>query len=136
MTNKMNFTSNQWFLVGLTSNAAAAFVVGWVLVATTQPLGFAMLLGSIFVIGSVWPFYKSKQVLAAEKLDAHALVQLQAQQWNNAHRKGVAVAYEKSPLEGRVILKTTSNAYVLGDEAVVDLEYLGVAMLSKIQLAP
>lgn len=65
--------------------------------------------------------------------DAHAAAQFIALRWNANHPAGTTVTYEKSPLEGRIILKTCGAAYVLGDEAVVELEHIGTAMLRKIE---
>lgn len=53
------------------------------------------------------------------------------ERWNAAIAVGADVTYEKSELEGRVILKTIARAYVLGDEAVVELEHIGLCKLSK-----
>lgn len=63
--------------------------------------------------------------------DAMSAARLSVMKWNASLAVGMAVTYEKSPLEGRVILKTSGPAYVLGDEAVVELEYIGTAMLKK-----
>lgn len=51
--------------------------------------------------------------------------------WNRSVKVGTAVTYLKSKLEGKVILKTVGPAYIIGGEAAVDLEYLGLALLSK-----
>lgn len=51
--------------------------------------------------------------------------------WNRVVKIGATVTYLKSELEGKVIFKTAGPAYIFGDQAVVDLEHLGVALLSK-----
>lgn len=66
--------------------------------------------------------------------DAQAAAQFIALKWNAYHAVGTTVTYDKSSLEGRVILKTSGPAYVQGDEAVVDLEHIGTAMLKKTEL--
>jgi len=45
--------------------------------------------------------------------------------WNRRVEAGASVIYEKSAVEGRIILKAVRPAYVLGDEAVVELEHIG-----------
>ena len=67
--------------------------------------------------------------------DVMAAAQFKALKWNSAIPIGTYVAYEKSPLEGRVILKTIGSAYVLGEEPVVELEHIGTVMLKRVQLA-
>ncbi len=59
--------------------------------------------------------------------------QFEAMKWNASSPIGTKVTYEKSPLEGRVILETTGEAYVLGAEPVVELEHIGTSMLRKIE---
>ena len=66
--------------------------------------------------------------------DVQAAAQFIAHKWNANHTTGTLVTYEKSQLEGKVILKTKGAAYVLGNEAVVDLEHIGTAMLKKTEL--
>ncbi len=66
--------------------------------------------------------------------EAIAAAQLKALKWNALHPSGTTITYEKSPLEGRIILKTAGLAYVLGEEAVVEVEHIGTAMLKKIEL--
>jgi hypothetical protein len=59
---------------------------------------------------------------------------LKVAKWS--HPIGTKVYYTKSELEGRVILKTASEAYVLGDDhPVVDLEFIGMVLLEKVDLA-
>jgi hypothetical protein len=65
--------------------------------------------------------------------DAEAATRLRVMKWNASVAVGTVVAYEKSALEGRVLLKTRSKAYVLGDEPMVELEHLGAALLKKIE---
>lgn len=66
--------------------------------------------------------------------DAQAAAQFIALKWNASHPAGTTVTYEKSPLEGRTILKTCGAAYVLGDEAVIELEHIGTVMLKKTEI--
>lgn len=66
--------------------------------------------------------------------DVQAAAQFIALKWNANHTAGTCVTYEKSSLEGRVILKTKGAAYVLGNEAVVELEHIGTAILKKVEL--
>lgn len=65
-----------------------------------------------------------------------ATAQFIALKWNANFPEGTTVTYEKSPREGRIILKTVGRAYVLGDEAVVNLEHIGCALLKKIEVFP
>jgi hypothetical protein len=65
--------------------------------------------------------------------DVHAGAQFSALKWNSRYQAGSAVFYEKSPQEGRVLLKTCGLAYVLGDTAVVELEHVGTVMLTKLE---
>lgn len=65
--------------------------------------------------------------------DAMAAAHFAVLKWNTSAKIGAKVAYEKSSLEGRVTLKTTGEAYVLGAEPVVELEHIGTAMLQKIE---
>lgn len=51
--------------------------------------------------------------------------------WNRAVKIGVSVTYLKSELEGKVIVKTVGPAYIFGGQAAVELEHLGLALLSK-----
>ncbi len=41
--------------------------------------------------------------------DVHAKAQFKALKWNANYAEGSTVTYEKSPLEGRVILKTVGT---------------------------
>ena len=66
--------------------------------------------------------------------DTTAAAKFEVLKWNHFNPIGTTVAYEKSPLEGRIILKTVGAAYVLGDEPVVELEHIGTAMLKKLEL--
>lgn len=68
--------------------------------------------------------------------DALAKAKFTAHKWNAHYSVGTSVAYEKSPQEGRIILKTAGKAYVLGEEPVIALEHIGTAMLSKIEVLP
>jgi hypothetical protein len=55
-------------------------------------------------------------------------------EWNTSVRHDTLVIYEKSPVEGSVTLRTRGCAYAHNAEAVVDLEHIGPALLSKIKL--
>lgn len=66
--------------------------------------------------------------------DVRAAAQFKVLKWNASSPSGTTITYEKSPLEGRTVLKTAGAAYVLGEEAVVELEHIGTAMLKKIEL--
>ena len=68
--------------------------------------------------------------------DALAKAKFTAHKWNAYQPVGTRVTYEKSPQEGRIILKTAGKAYVLGKEAVIELEHIGTAMLNKIEVLP
>lgn len=52
--------------------------------------------------------------------------------WNRSMKVGAEVTYTKSELEGRIVLKTAGAAYVFGDEAAVELEHIGTALLIKV----
>lgn len=52
--------------------------------------------------------------------------------WNHRMEVGAEVTYTKSELEGRVVLKTTGAAYLFGNEAAVELEHIGTALLTKV----
>lgn len=67
--------------------------------------------------------------------DVRAASQFAVLMWNARHPSGTRVFYEKSPLEGRIILETVGLAYVLGDEPVVELDHIGTGLLKKIELA-
>lgn len=58
-------------------------------------------------------------------------VQRRVDSWNRAVKIGESVTYLKSELEGKVIFKTVGPAYIFGDQAAVELEHLGLALLSK-----
>lgn len=68
--------------------------------------------------------------------DALAKAKFTAHKWNAHYSVGTSVAYEKSPQEGRIILKTAGKAYVLGEEPVIALEHIGTAKLNKIEVLP
>lgn len=51
--------------------------------------------------------------------------------WNRSVQIGSKVTYLKSELEGKVILKTSGPACIFGGQAAVELEHLGLALLSK-----
>jgi hypothetical protein len=54
--------------------------------------------------------------------------------WNRSVPVGAEVTYLKSEIEGRIILKTAGIAYVCGDDAaVVELEHIGIALLTKVE---
>jgi hypothetical protein len=117
--------------------------------------------GSIKVIGKITPteqgkiipippraaFAKSRsaEALAAAALNAGArpiFAEVQENEararnlvgwWNSSMKIGAEVTYLKSELEGKIILKTKGLAYVLGGEAVVDLEHIGAAHLGKVE---
>lgn len=59
---------------------------------------------------------------------------MHAEAWNKTSPIGTEVTYKKSDLEGKVILRTTTAAYVLGADPVVELEYIGIALLSKVSV--
>ncbi|MFK4705551.1 hypothetical protein ABIC83_002390 [Roseateles asaccharophilus] len=70
--------------------------------------------------------------IAAGQPDRTAASQLAIRSWNDTYAVGTEVTYEKSPLEGRVVFQTTTPAYLLGDEAVVELEHIGIALMTKL----
>lgn len=76
--------------------------------------------------------------LAFDKLkssgDDKAKALLNVLKWNTNHPTGTTVTYLKSSLEGKIVTQTKAAAYVLGNEAVVDLEHIGTATLKKIEL--
>jgi len=47
-----------------------------------------------------------------------------------------SVLFCKGKLEGKVHLRTTSEAYVFGTTAVVDLQHIGMVRLSNVEPAP
>ena len=51
--------------------------------------------------------------------------------WNRTVKIGASVTYLKSELEGKKIFKTVGPAYVFGGQASVELEHIGLALLSK-----
>lgn len=51
--------------------------------------------------------------------------------WNRSIQVGAEVLYLKSEIEGEIVTKTVGPAYLLGTEAVVELEHLGLALLTK-----
>lgn len=57
--------------------------------------------------------------------------QRQVASWNRTVKTGAEVTYLKSELEGKIIFKTAGPAYIFGGQAAVDLEHLGLALLSK-----
>ena len=68
--------------------------------------------------------HQKKEVEAAQR---------RVDSWNLAVKIGADVTYLKSELEGKVIFKTTGPAYIFGGQAVVELEYIGLALLSKVE---
>jgi hypothetical protein len=54
--------------------------------------------------------------------------------WNKNVKVGAYVTYQKSEIEGKIILPTVGPAYVFGDRAAVDLKHIGIALLSKTEL--
>lgn len=60
-------------------------------------------------------------------------MQRRVESWNRSVKVGAKVTYLKSELEGRIILKTVQTAYLFEGEPAVDLEHIGVALLSKVE---
>lgn len=46
------------------------------------------------------------------------------------------VLYSKSKIEGKVPLRTNSEAYVFGTSAAIDLEHIGMVLLRNVEPAP
>lgn len=65
------------------------------------------------------------QITEAEAAQRHV------DSWNRAVTIGASVTYLKSELEGKIIIKTAGPAYIFGGQAAVELEHLGLALLSK-----
>lgn len=55
--------------------------------------------------------------------------------WNRT-AAGRGVLYCKGKLEGKVHIRTTSEAYLFGATAVVDLQHIGMVRLSNVEPAP
>lgn len=70
--------------------------------------------------------------IAAALPDRTTASQLAIRSWNDTYPVGTLVTYEKLPLEGRLAFETTTPAYLLGDEAVVELEHIGIAPMAKL----
>ncbi|VWC82056.1 hypothetical protein BLA39750_01275 [Burkholderia lata] len=70
---------------------------------------------------------------------AKPTAQQQADAWNRSVKVGAEVTYEKSAIEGRVVLRTVREAYVMEipigsefvPEAFVNLDHIGLVLLSK-----
>ncbi|MEJ6003687.1 hypothetical protein [Paucibacter soli] len=52
--------------------------------------------------------------------------------WNQHYPTGTQVRYLKSPMESCAVMKTSSEAYLLGYQAAVDLERTGPALLMEL----
>ena len=74
----------------------------------------------------------------AKQGDEIAFNHLQVAKFNQFVAIGETVVYEKSKIEGRVLLKTTDKAKLINPEskAVVSLETIGCVLLEKITPIP
>lgn len=79
------------------------------------------------------PVRAKKTFSGARKSNRQPDPQLVVERWNSNTKIGDSVTYVKSIIEGRIVDKVAGEAFVLGDEPVVELERVGVALLSKIE---
>lgn len=125
---KLNKTDNL-VLITITLVGVLCFFV----LLTYMPAGKSSKSESSLKMFKMTPEIESLQA-RAKAGDVKAAAQFIVLKWNAHHTAGTLVTYFKSPLEGKIVLKTKAAAYVLGDEAVVELEHVGTAMLKKIEL--
>lgn len=74
---------------------------------------------------------------SAPKAEEMAMTTEQTQRlvdsWNRVIRIGTKVTYQKSDLEGSIVVQTVDSAYVFAGESAVELEHIGTALLNKVK---